>query len=218
MLNVKFIQNLVLFGTNTNMKTDTVSDLVIFQAKQFTYKCKLDKCWPILSCFLQQVMSRYKRKVYKSSKPSGELSTFNLKWFCNKPIFKIDNVSVDMVILDLECKHTCDAVNHSMRVIQVKYLSMIHFIQLFVWMAAYMSVVVVVLLLLLLLFCCSSCCCCCCFALCFFGGVYYVCINCTCIVVYVCSPLCEQVYWTGVLTYVFLLYYSCYNKWNTYFT
>ena len=36
-LNVKFTQNLVLFGTEIDMKTDTVFDLVIFQAMQFIY-------------------------------------------------------------------------------------------------------------------------------------------------------------------------------------
>ena len=47
-LNVKFTQNLVLFGTEIDTKTDTVFDLVIFQAKQFIYKCKVDKCLPTL--------------------------------------------------------------------------------------------------------------------------------------------------------------------------
>ena len=159
------------------MKTDTVFDLVIFQAKQFTYKCKLDKCWPILYCFLQQVMSIQKKGIQKL-KAQRWIVHLYLKWFCNKPIFKTDNFGVHIVILDLECKHTCDIVNHSMRVIQVKYLSITYFIQLFGWMAAYMSVVV-------------------------FWGIYYVCISC---------PLCKQVYWTGVQTYVFLLYYSCYNN------
>ena len=59
-LNVKFTQNIVLFGTEIDIKTDTVFDLVILQAKQFIYKCKLDKCLPTLSCFLQQLMLKYK--------------------------------------------------------------------------------------------------------------------------------------------------------------
>ena len=36
-LNVKFTQNLVLFRAEIDMKTDTVFDLVIFQAMQFIY-------------------------------------------------------------------------------------------------------------------------------------------------------------------------------------
>ena len=58
--NAKFTQNLVLFGTEIDMKTDTVFDLVILQAKQFIYKCKLDKCLLTLSCFLQQPLLKYK--------------------------------------------------------------------------------------------------------------------------------------------------------------
>ena len=34
-LNVKFTQNLVLFGTEIDIKTDTVFESVILQAKQF---------------------------------------------------------------------------------------------------------------------------------------------------------------------------------------
>ena len=48
-LNVKFTQNLVLSGTEIDMKTDSVFDLVILQAKQFIYKFKLDKCLPTIT-------------------------------------------------------------------------------------------------------------------------------------------------------------------------
>ena len=65
-LNIKFTQNLALF------ETDTVFDLVILQAKQFIYKCKLDKYLPTLSCFIQQLILRYKIEEY-NSKTSGEL-------------------------------------------------------------------------------------------------------------------------------------------------
>ena len=33
-------KKLILFGTEIDIKTDTVFDLVILQAKQFIYKCK----------------------------------------------------------------------------------------------------------------------------------------------------------------------------------
>ena len=89
-LNVKFTQNLVLFGTEIDIKTDTVFDLVILQAKQFIYKCKLDKCLPTLSCFLQQLMLKYKIDEY-NAKISGELPTFILNWICYKPILKTEN-------------------------------------------------------------------------------------------------------------------------------
>ena len=95
-----------MFGTEIDMKTDTVFDSVILQAKQFIYKCRLDKCLPILSCFLQQLTLQYKIDEY-NAKTSGELSTFNLNWLCYKPILTIetDNLSVYVVILDLECIH-----------------------------------------------------------------------------------------------------------------
>ena len=76
-LNVKFTQNLVLFGTEIDMKTDTVYDFVILQAKQFIYKWKLDKCLSTLSCFLQQLTLKYKIDEY-NAKISSELPTFIL--------------------------------------------------------------------------------------------------------------------------------------------
>ena len=87
---LKFTQNLVLFGTEIDIKSDTVFDLVILQAKQFIYKCKLDKYLPALSCFLQQLMLKYKIDEY-NAKISGELPTFILSWLCYKPILKTEN-------------------------------------------------------------------------------------------------------------------------------
>ena len=89
-IHVKFTQNLVLFGTEIGIKTDSVFDSVILQAKQFIYKCKLDKCLPTLSCFLQQLMLKYKIDEY-NAKINGELPTFILNWLCYKPILKTEN-------------------------------------------------------------------------------------------------------------------------------
>ena len=47
-------------------KIDTVFDLVILQAKQFIYKFKLDKWSSTLSCFLQQLMMKYKLEEINS--------------------------------------------------------------------------------------------------------------------------------------------------------
>ena len=59
---------------------------MILEAKQFIYRCKLNKCLPTLSAFLQQLMVRYKIEKY-NSKISGELSTFSSNWFCYKNYF-----------------------------------------------------------------------------------------------------------------------------------
>ena len=89
-LNVKFTQNLVLFETEIDIKTYTVFDLVILQAKQIIYKCKLDKCLPTLSCFLLQLMLKYNIDEH-NAKISGELPTFIFSWLCYKPILTTEN-------------------------------------------------------------------------------------------------------------------------------
>lgn len=76
--NVTFTRNL-LFVTETDMKTDTVFDLVTLQVKHFTHKCTLDKCFPTLFCFfvvVEQLMLRYKTEECNSM-INGELSTCN---------------------------------------------------------------------------------------------------------------------------------------------
>ena len=80
----------LIYRTEIDTKTDTVFDLVILQAKQCMYKCKLNKCLPTLSCFLQLLMLKYKLDEY-NAKISGELSTFNLNWLCYKPVLTIEN-------------------------------------------------------------------------------------------------------------------------------
>ena len=89
-VNVKITENLLLLGVDKDMKTDTVFDLMILEAKQFICRCKLDKCLPTLSLFLQQLMVRYKIEEY-NFQISGELTTFNSNWFCYIPIFAKEN-------------------------------------------------------------------------------------------------------------------------------
>ena len=115
-LNVKFTQSRVLFGTEIDIKTDTVFDLVILQAKQFIYKCKLDKCLPTLSCFLQQLMLKYKIDEY-NAKISGEPPTFIVNWLCYKPILKTENWWPQGICIYFRFRiyaHMWQAVNHSL--------------------------------------------------------------------------------------------------------
>ena len=54
--NAHFTENLVLFGVNKYMKTDSVFDLILLQqAKPILYKCRFDKRLPTLSSFVHQV-------------------------------------------------------------------------------------------------------------------------------------------------------------------
>ena len=138
-LNVKFTQNLVLFGTEIDIKTDTLFDLVILQAKQFIYKCKLDKCLPTLSCFLQQLMLKYKIDEY-SGKISGELPTFILTWLCYKPILKTENGWPQGICSYFRFRIYTHVTGSQSLIVQGKYLSMKYFVQLFVCMDVYMDV------------------------------------------------------------------------------
>ena len=78
--NVHLTENLVLFGVDNYMKTDSVFDCIVLQAKQFIiYKCRFDKQLPTLSPFVHQLTFRYKIEEY-NPKINFEISKFNLNW------------------------------------------------------------------------------------------------------------------------------------------
>ena len=60
--NVHFTENLVLFGVDNYMKTDSVFDFIILQAKQ----CRFDEQLPTLSSFVHQLTFRYKIEEYNA--------------------------------------------------------------------------------------------------------------------------------------------------------
>ena len=65
--NVHFTEKLVLFGVDNCMKTDSVFDCIVLQAKQFIHKCRFDKRLPTLSSFVHQLTFRYKVEEYNAN-------------------------------------------------------------------------------------------------------------------------------------------------------
>ena len=103
------------------------------------YKCKLDKCLPTLSCFLQQLMLKYKIDEY-NAKISGKLPTFILNWLCYKPILKTENWWPQGICSYFRFRiYTYVTGSHSL-IVQGKYLSMKYFVQLIVCMDVCMDV------------------------------------------------------------------------------
>ena len=74
--NVKITENLVLFGLDITVTTDTIFDLIIILTKQYLYPCKFEKCVPLVSVFRKQLTRRYMLEEY-NSKMLFEEYTFN---------------------------------------------------------------------------------------------------------------------------------------------
>ena len=70
-------KNLVLFGIDNYMKTDSVFDYIILHAKQFIYKCRFDKRLPTLYSFVHQLTLRYKLEEYNAT-INCDISKFDL--------------------------------------------------------------------------------------------------------------------------------------------
>lgn len=52
--------SLILFGCDTNVRTDSVFDFIVLCAKFFVYKCRYTKTKPLFQVFLQDLTFRYK--------------------------------------------------------------------------------------------------------------------------------------------------------------
>jgi exonuclease III len=79
--NFKLSQSYVLFGTETNLRTDSTLDFIVLLAKHYIYSCKYKKERPFLHIFKQKLSWRYKIEKYNAML-SQTLPQFNVNWFC----------------------------------------------------------------------------------------------------------------------------------------
>ncbi len=87
--NVKFSEDLVLFGTQENVKTDPIFDFIIMYAKQYIFSCKVKTDEPNITSFKKILHARYKTEEY-NSKIEMNPGLFAAKWHYYKPMFLED--------------------------------------------------------------------------------------------------------------------------------
>lgn len=61
---LKFNEELILFGNSESITTDKILDLIIVMAKFYIYKCKLQNTLPDLTTFCNTLKSRYQSELY----------------------------------------------------------------------------------------------------------------------------------------------------------
>ena len=76
---------LILFGIDDNIKTENVFDFILLLAKQYLYKCKIEKQLPNIDIF-RKMLYRYKIEEY-NAKMSCSCSSFSSRWEPYKPFF-----------------------------------------------------------------------------------------------------------------------------------
>ena len=68
----------------------SITLVIVLQAKHVIYKCKFYKRLPTLSAFIRELTFRYEIEGY-NAKVNCEISKFNLKWLFYKSILEGDH-------------------------------------------------------------------------------------------------------------------------------
>ena len=78
-------KTLIIFGVESNFKTDCVFDLLILMAKFHVYKCRLQEKIPNLRSFINIVKHRYLVEKYRHG-ISGSMGKFTVDWLPYRPL------------------------------------------------------------------------------------------------------------------------------------
>ena len=80
-----FTENIALFGTDLNLKTDTIFDLIILLAKNYIYRCKITKQQILIPVFIKMLKTRYEMEKYIAI-VNLELQKFEMNWINYKTL------------------------------------------------------------------------------------------------------------------------------------
>jgi len=83
--NMRFTKCLVLLGIDENIKIDETFYFIMLLAKQYLYKCKLDKHGPDVNVFRRVLLSRYKIEEF-ISRMDQTYHDFSTKWIMYKSL------------------------------------------------------------------------------------------------------------------------------------
>ena len=84
---VKISRNIILFGVDNHLKTDTVFDFIIMFAKWYIYRCKVENDIPIVKIFIRQLNYRFKIEQYNAI-IANDLNKFSTQWSHYKPMLE----------------------------------------------------------------------------------------------------------------------------------
>ena len=82
---MRFTKCLVLLGIDENIKIDETFYFIMLLAKQYLYKCKLDKHGPDVNVFRRVLLSRYKIEEF-ISRMDQTYHDFSTKWIMYKSL------------------------------------------------------------------------------------------------------------------------------------
>jgi hypothetical protein len=74
-----FTESLIILGIDENITIDEIFNLILTMAKQYLYKCKLDRAPPNVEVFRKKLGHRYNIEMY-NSKINSSLPNFNANW------------------------------------------------------------------------------------------------------------------------------------------
>ena len=77
--NLRLSKGLVILGVDDNIRTDPIFDFILLFAKQYVYKCKLERCQPNIDVFKRKLSMRYRIELF-NAKLDQTQNNFNTKW------------------------------------------------------------------------------------------------------------------------------------------
>ena len=87
--NFRLSESLIIFGIDRNIRIDSVFAFVLILAKQYLYKCKLDKCRPNISVFRKKLLCRYRIEEY-NARINLVYPAFSARWHFYKDLLPDD--------------------------------------------------------------------------------------------------------------------------------
>ena len=88
-VNFRLSEKLVILGIDKTIKIDCVFAFILVLAKQYLYKCKLDKNVPNLNVFRRKLLFRYEVEKYNAVL-NFMYNEFSAKWQSYVPLFQDD--------------------------------------------------------------------------------------------------------------------------------
>ena len=85
--NIRFDEELVLFGNRTGFESDDVFDLILLLAKHFMYRCYLEKTLPKIEVFSKSLTYRFNTEKHIAFQDM-EFVSFRTKWIYYMPLIE----------------------------------------------------------------------------------------------------------------------------------
>lgn len=84
--NLQLTKSLIILGTDSNVKIDSTMYLILLLAKQYIYRCKIERKTPSLNVFKKKLLFRFQIEEH-NAKLMHLVPNFTARWHCYKGLW-----------------------------------------------------------------------------------------------------------------------------------